>query len=128
VKPNKRDDFIERRQMELIQRIGRIGYWEYDPGEKSISLEEPSLDLLASIVGRSPNAGRPFMDALCDVERNRLQNALDRAVAKRLTLNIELKLASDDGKPSFIVVRGAPLDVDQGSLPFAGTFQDITNE
>lgn len=114
--------------MALIQRIGRIGYWEYDSGEKSISLAEPSRDLLASIVGRSPNAGRPFMDALCDLERNRFQNALDQAVGKRLTLDIELELASGDGKPSFIVVRGMPVEFDQGSPPFAGTFQDITHE
>ena len=128
MKANKCDDFIERRQMELIQRIGRIGYWEYDPEQKSMSLADLSLDLLAFIVGRSLNAGRPFMDALCDVERNRLQNALDQAVAKRLPLNIELKLAGGDDELSFIVVRGTPVEVDQGSLRFAGTFQDITRE
>ncbi len=128
MKANKCDDLIERRQMELIQRIGRIGYWEYDPEEKSISLAQLSLDLLAFIVGHPLNAGRPFMDALCDAERNRLQNALDQAVAKRLPLNIELKLATGDGELSFIVVRGTPVEADQGSLRFAGTFQDITRE
>ena len=129
MKPVKCDDFIEHRQMALIQRIGRIGYWEYDLGEQSISLAQPSLDLLASIVGRPADAGRPsFMDALCNVERKRFQNALDQAVAKRLTLSIELKVARADGKPAFVVVRGTPVEFDQDSLPFAGTFQDITDE
>ena len=78
VKTNISSDCIERRQLELIQRIGRIGYWEYDPEEKSVSLAEASLGLLSSIVGSAPNACRPFMDALCDVERKRFQVALDR--------------------------------------------------
>ncbi|GEM_PF-2497739 len=68
------------------------------------------------------------MDALCDIERKRLQIALDQAAAKRLALNIQLEMASSDGKHLHIVVRGAPVGVDQGPLRFAGTFQDITNE
>jgi len=122
------DDCIERRQLDFIQRVGRIGYWEYDPADQSMSLPEASLDLLASIVGAPFNSPRSFMGALCDIEHKRLQIALDQAVAKRLALTIELKLASGDGKHAYIVVRGAPIELDQGPLRFAGTFQDITNE
>jgi len=122
------NDCIERRQLDFIQRIGRIGYWEYDPADQSMSLPEASLDLLASIVGAPLNSPRSFMGALCDIEHKRLQIAFDQAVAKRLALTIELKLASGDGKYAYIVVRGAPIELDQGPLRFAGTFQDITNE
>jgi PAS domain S-box-containing protein len=122
------DDCIERRQLDFIQRVGRIGYWEYDPADQSMSLPEASLDLLASIVGAPLNFPRSFMGALCDIEHKRLQIVFDQAVAKRLALTIELKLASGDGKPAYIVVRGAPIELDQGPLRFAGTFQDTTNE
>ena len=128
MKTNKRHDGIEHRQLDFIQRVGRIGYWEYDPEEKSIALPAASLDLLASIVGSRFNDGRPFIDALCEVERERFQLALDQAFANRLALNIELKLASGDGKHFDIVVRGAPIELDQTPLRIAGTFQYITND
>jgi diguanylate cyclase (GGDEF)-like protein len=128
VKANNCHDCIERRQLDFIQRVGRIGYWEYDPAKRSMSLPDASLDLLASIVSTPLNSPRSFMDALCDIERKRFQIALDQTVAKHLTLNIELELASRDGKQSYIVVRGAPVALDQSPLRFAGTFQDITNE
>jgi len=117
---------MERRQLNLIQRIGRIGYWEYDPEDKLISLPDASLDLLSGIVRSTPNARRPFMEALCDIERERFQTALDQAIAEHVTFDIELKLAGGDGMPSYIVVRGTPVEVEQGPLRFAGTFQDIT--
>lgn len=128
MKTNECDGCIELRQLDFIQRIGRFGYWEYDPEEKSIALPQASLDLLASIVGSSLNAYRPFMGALCDVERKRFETALDQAVASRFALNIELELTSDGGKHSWIAVRGAPVEVEQSPFQFAGIFQDITNE
>ena len=128
MKTNKDDDCIERRQLDLIQRIGRIGYWEYAPEQKSMSLPTASLGFLGAIVGSPPNACRPFMEVLCDIERKRFQIALDQAVAKRLELNIELELASADGQHAHIVVRGVPVELDQGPFRFAGTFQDITPE
>jgi two-component system sensor histidine kinase/response regulator len=127
VKTNNDHDFIEHRQLDFIQRVGRIGYWEYDPIERSMYLPDASRDLLVSIVGGPLNAPRSFMEALCDNERKRLQVAFDQAAGKRHALNIQLELASG-GKRSFIAVRGAPVEVEQGQLGFAGTFQDITNE
>lgn len=128
VKANELHYGTERQRMDFIQRVGRIGYWEFDPAERSMSLPEPSLDLLAFIIGGSRNARRSFIDALCDTERRRFQIALDQAIAKRLALNIELQLASSDSQQPYIAVRGAHIETGQGSLRFAGTFRDITNE
>ena len=118
----------ERRQLDFIQRLGRIGYWEYDPEEQWMSLPEVSMDLLASITGSSPHTRQPFMDALPAVERKRFQTALDQAVARGLTLDIELELAGNEGEHAYIVVRGAALEMDHGAHRYAGIFQDITNE
>ncbi len=128
MKTNKCDDCIDRRQLELIQRVGRIGYWEYDATARSISMPAAALALLTSIAGEFDAPPRSFLDALDDGERKRFQGALEQAVAERLALNIEMKLARDDGRPCYIVVRGVPLEPDQGWARFAGTFQDISNE
>jgi len=65
---------------------------------------------------------------LSDIERKRFQIAIDQAVAQRLALNIEIKLASGDAKHCYIIVRGVPVGLDQDRIQLAGTFQDITNE
>lgn len=116
----------ERRQLDFIQRVGRIGYWEYDPALQSMSLSTASLGLLATITGDSPQGHQPLMAALSEIERTRFQTELDQAVATRLSLHVELKLLTRNGQHAYVTVRGAPLDSDCGSFGFAGTFQDIT--
>ena len=122
------DGGIERRRLDFIQRVGCIGYWEYDSAKRSMSLPDASLALLASIAGGPLDAPRSFMDALSDIERQRVQVVFDQAIAKRLPFNIQVELARGDGKRVYVVVRGSPVDDGQSPLCLAGTFQDITNE
>ncbi|MBI3140776.1 MAG: PAS-domain containing protein [Rhodocyclales bacterium] len=119
-------DCLERRQLELTQRIGRVGYWEYDPALKSMFQPQPSLDLLAAISGTAREACQSLADVLPKIERKRFQAALKQAVARQLALRIELRLAGDN-EHSHIVVRGAPVE-DDGPPRFAGTFHDISHE
>ena len=128
MKSNQNDNGGDYWQRDFIQRVGRIGYWEYDAEHKSVTLPEPSMSLLGSIVGSAPDTGRPFLDALSEFERKRFQVALEQAAAHRLALNIELELAGENGRHSHIFVRGAAVVPNQGPLGYAGTFQDITNE
>ncbi len=118
----------ERRQLDFIQRVARIGYWEYDAASQSMSLPAASLELLGAIAGAAPQSPRSFMDALSDLERNRFQLALEQAHARRLALNIEVKLTRDDGPPCCLMVRGVPLELEHNQMVLAGTFQDISEE
>jgi PAS domain S-box-containing protein len=119
---------IEHRQLDFIQRVGRIGYWEYDAKHRSLSLANAAMDLLASILGGTPHATRPLLAAMSGAEQARWQTALDDAVANQKTLHIDLKLARCDGQPAYIAVQGAPVDAAQESGLYAGTFQDITTQ
>ncbi|MBU1565449.1 MAG: PAS-domain containing protein [Proteobacteria bacterium] len=125
---NKEDckDCLERRQLELTQRIGRVGYWEYDPTLKSMFSSQSSMDLLAAITGRTRGGYQSLIDALPEIERKRFHAALDKAVSRHLTLHIELRLTGANGH-QHIVVRGAPID-DDVSRRFAGTFHDISQQ
>lgn len=122
------DDSVERRQFDFIQRIGRIGYWEYDGAERTLLLPHVSRDILADIVKRPVNACPSFLEVLHGAERKRFLAALDQAQSARLALNIELQLARSDGVNAHVVVRGAAVGLDPNDLRFAGTFQDITTE
>lgn len=116
-------DCSEKQQLELIQRVGRVGYWEYDPAAQCMALPQTSVTLLCGIAGRE-NVSTVF-DVLADVERRRLQVALDQATAAGLNFNIELRLTTES---AHLLVRGAPVAGRGGGVCFAGTFQDISNE
>ncbi|MBK6568184.1 PAS-domain containing protein [Candidatus Aalborgicola defluviihabitans] len=119
-------DCIEKRQLELIQRVGRVGYWEYDAQSQSMALPETSQELLHSMVGGSHDKCHSLMKVLPQAERRRLLAALDQAHAKRLAFNLEITLSNGTPKPAHMVVRGAPLTGRGGIVGIAGTFQDIT--
>lgn len=119
-----------QRQLELIQRVGRVGLWEYDPGPRAMSVPDSSLRLLASLIGREPpgaGASTFLATLLPDAERRRFRAALDEAVARGLPLAIELRLAGGGPDGAWVSVRGAPLDTERGPR-FGGTFTDITRE
>lgn len=115
-------------QLALIQRLGRIGYWEYDPPTHKFSLPTPSLQLLSSMTGSSREAAPNLRDVMSDAERTRFLTALGQAVNGKLPLNLQLQLISHGGQQATIVVKGVPIE-DNGSVSrFCGTFHDITRE
>ncbi|HEX5803911.1 MAG TPA: PAS-domain containing protein [Azospira sp.] len=117
----------ELEQLELIQRLGRIGYWEYDPATHTFTLPPHSLDLLSSLTGSSRETAPHLRDVMSDAERRRFRSALDQAVKGRLALHLQLQLASYRGQQATIIVKGVPVEHD-GAYRFAGTFHDITRE
>ncbi len=122
------NDCIERRQLNLIQRVGRIGFWEYDPAERQMCLPDASLRLLASMLGHPCDSGSSFLESLGAEERERFGAALDRAIAGRQPLDIDLRIDYGADGPVHIALRGAPVEPGHDPLRVAGMFQDITNE
>ncbi|MBW7901917.1 MAG: PAS-domain containing protein [Rhodocyclaceae bacterium] len=121
------DEVPELEQLELIQRLGRIGYWEYAPATRAFTLPPHSLDLLSSLTGCSPTVVPRLRDVMVDAERRRFLDALEQAVRGRLALHLQLRLVSYRGQSATIVVKGVPVERD-GDSRFAGTFHDITRE
>lgn len=117
----------EREQLALIQQLGRIGYWEYDPAAHRFLLPDHSLTLLSSLIGSSPEAAPQLRDVMSDAERRRFLTALEQAVRESLSLNLELQLADFRGDHPTIVVKGVPIER-EGRRLFGGTFRDITQQ
>ncbi len=117
----------EREQLELMQRLGRIGFWEFDPATRSFSLPPASLDLLSSLLGATCHVAPKLRDCMSDAERRRFLATLDQAVAEDLPLRLELQLLGGDGRHACIVIKGM-LVGSGNSRRFAGTFRDITRE
>jgi len=125
--PSAVDASPERDQLALIQRLGRIGYWEFDPATRTFMLPPHSLELLSSLTGSAPDRIPQLRDVMVDAERRRFLNALDQAVQGRLALHLQLQLIRHHGQQATIVVKGVPVDRADG-YRFAGTFSDITRE
>ena len=120
------DDCADKRQLELIQRVGRVGYWEYDAATRSMYLPEASVALLRDAVGGTRESCASLLDALPDAERRRFQIALDHAAAQQLGLNTELRLANGTPEGAHLMVRGAAVSDGTDTHRMAGTFQDIS--
>ncbi|MCK6404800.1 MAG: PAS-domain containing protein [Rhodocyclaceae bacterium] len=117
----------DREQLDLIQRLGRVGYWEYDGSSNRFWLPTPSLQLLSTLVGTSPLAMPTLREIMPEAERQRFRTALVQACEQRLELHLELQLSSLRGDRASILVKGSPTD-HGGTQRFAGVFQDITSE
>ena len=118
----------EHQQLDFMQRVGRVGYWEYDPADESFWLPALSLKLLVSIAdipGLHPGS---WIEVLPDGERRRFLSALDAAVKQGLSLHQELSLKHGQGAKASISVRGAPLAAEGQATRYAGTFHDISSE
>ena len=126
--PEQADHCPERRQLELMQRVGRVGYWEYDFSTRSVWLPPMSLELLVSITDTPNLTITTLPEVLQEGERPRLQAMLEAAVTQGLPLQQELRLAYGPDGGSSILVRGAPTTADDGKPAYAGTFHDISRE
>lgn len=118
---------LEATQLELIQDLGRIGYWEYDPSTHVFTLPPHSLALRCSLIGCTAEEAPGLRDTMSDAERKRFRSGLELAVKGRLPLHIELQLIGFHGRNATILVKGKPIERDGRPL-FAGTFTDITHE
>lgn len=127
----------EAAQLELIQRVARVGYWEYDPDADPQAdpgadpdagrfwMPPLSIELLAELAGRAPTALVTLLhEALHHDERRRFRETLDLAVAGQLPMQQEIRLESG----AVLAVRGGPQRTADGRTCYAGTFQDITRE
>ena len=126
VKSNNYSESVEGRQLDIIQQIGGIGYWEYDPAEMSIFLPAASQKLLAGITASPVSAPDSLMQALGDAGLERLQAAFDQATDSELAFQAELQLAGRDGRPAYLAFRGAKVETTPGLLRLAGTFSDTS--
>jgi diguanylate cyclase (GGDEF)-like protein len=119
---------VELAQLELIQRLGRIGYWEYDPATHKFYLPPPSLELLSTMTGGSREAAPDLREMMSVTDRSRFLSALGLAVSGNLPLQLELQIAGQRGQRATIVVKGTLLEGMAEAPRFAGIFHDVTRE
>lgn len=117
-----------QRQLEMMQRVGRVGYWEFNPATRKFWLPPLSLELLAAIVDKPGLTLDTLYEAMPESERRRFQKTLNEAIQRSLPLHQELLTGCSARDGATLAIRGAPVPESDGSLRYAGTFHDITGE
>ncbi|QDH71824.1 EAL domain-containing protein [Lysobacter alkalisoli] len=116
----KRDSAL----FDRAQSLAHIGGWEWDSGRDELYL----TDEAQRIIGCHPPPR--YMDAFTAClrvpDRQRLRDALARAMATGNGLDLELQGMHGSGKPFWIRVIGEPMVGTAYSARLTGTLQDIT--
>jgi len=112
-------------ELDLIQRLGQVGYWEFDPVTDAMRLPAASLRLLSTMVGTSPTVAPVLREIMSEAERSRLLDAMQQAIERRLPLQLELQLINLRGGHAAVLLKGTPVESGDG-MRYAGIFRDIT--
>ena len=114
-------------QLRLSAEAAQIGTWNRDLATGVIKWS-PGL---ARLFGIEPEKFRGTMEHLRELihpdDRQRVADALERAVEDRKDFEIEYRLAGRSGEPRWLLARGNVLQIDGKATAMAGVTMDITS-
>ncbi|HSP89021.1 MAG TPA: PAS domain S-box protein [Ignavibacteriaceae bacterium] len=116
-----------RLRLEFVQKIAKLGYWEFDfKNEKLIWSKD-----IYEMFGVSENNFQPtlqdFIQIIHSDDRNTFQQSLQASLSGISNLNIEHRIIKTNGQIIFVNQRGAVSYDEKGSIiKFSGSIQDIT--
>jgi len=119
-----------RRDLEEVQRISRIGSWTLDPatGEATWSSE------MHSILGLDPNGPAIWLDSIATIfstdSVREVREAVQRAVETGEPWNLDLEMVGPDGASrGWVASNGAVERGREGSVAkIRGTMQDVSDQ
>ena len=116
----KRDSAL----FDRAQSLAHIGGWEWDRGRRQLYLTEETRRIV------DLGAEAPDMDALLahlrGEDRRRLEAALEQALERHASFDLELQGQRGDGRVFWIRIIGEVEPGNHASTRVAGTLQDIT--
>ena len=128
-KRRRAEETLGRRETQLfeVQRLARLGSWQWDPASDAITWSEA----LFSLTGFDSRRALPAFHELAkffepDGWRN-LTQAMERALKTGKAYELELKFLRSEGTALWLAVRGeAVRDAQGAAVQLHGTMQDIT--
>ncbi|MEW6766122.1 MAG: EAL domain-containing protein [Pseudomonadota bacterium] len=108
------------------QRIARLGFWEWNTRDDAWSWSAEAAHLL-DMPPRLLSSPKAFLPAICEPDRKRLLDALERAALKQDGIEVEFRLTRKDGSQGTLLMMGeASPEADAPSL-LIGLIQDISH-
>jgi diguanylate cyclase (GGDEF)-like protein/PAS domain S-box-containing protein len=117
-------------QLRTVQRIAHIGFWEIYVEDrlrdKYIAWSEEASVILGIEHDYLPHNFDSFASFLHPVDRERVLNAINRAVRNEKPLDVECRMKRPSGEVRHVHSRGDLTRGDDGQTVLFGTVQDIT--
>jgi diguanylate cyclase (GGDEF)-like protein/PAS domain S-box-containing protein len=117
-------------QLRTVQRIAQIGFWEIYVEDrlrdKYITWSEEASTMLDIQHDYLPHDFDSFASFLHPVDRERVLDAIDRAVRNEKPLDVECRMKRPSGEVRHVHSRGDLTRGDDGQIVLFGTVQDIT--
>lgn len=111
-----------------VQRIGRLGSWEYVPKTSQVTWS----DEIFRIFGLDPTEGEPQYEVLQEWlhpdDREHHNQTLEKAIVLGKTFDLECRMRRADGKLAHLKSRGEIMTNPEDGAPYLlGTLLDITD-
>lgn len=111
--------------LDHTEQIADVGGWEIDTEKQEVFW----TDHLFEMLGRDDDEEPPLEEALdvyVEEDRQRVENAVEEALAAGDSFNVEARFERTDGEIRWFQVRGEPTVEDGEVVTLRGAVQDIT--
>jgi len=115
-------------RLEFIQKIARLGYWEFDIKNNQLIWSKDIYELL-SLSEKDFNLSlKNFLNLIHPDDREIFHKAFEAALSGLVSLDIEHRIVKKDNSIIFVNQRGAAVYDERGNpVKFSGSVQDITD-
>jgi diguanylate cyclase (GGDEF)-like protein/PAS domain S-box-containing protein len=117
-------------QLRTVQRVAQIGFWEiYDEDrlkDKYITWSDEVSTILGIEQDYRQHNFESFASFLHPADRERVLDAIDRALRNEKPLDLECRMTRSSGEVRHVHSRGDLICGDDGQTVLFGTVQDIT--
>jgi|GEM_PF-615080 len=120
---------VQKERLEMAQRIGRVGSWEYDPQSKIMWASDESFRIYGiAITPDSCVTLEAILDCLSD--RDSIQLALQNLIQHNEAFDMQFEVVPPNGEPNRWVHIIAQLnnDMEDKAVRVVGVIEDITEQ
>ena len=119
--------FSSRSQLELAQRVAKLGYWKLEIKTSRLTLSDQARVVLGYGSSQFDNTLRNYLNLIHIADQEKVRSAIDCAIWQGDPFEIDYRIIDSGGKKRFIHTQGDVIADDSGrAVSVLGTVQDIT--
>ena len=119
--------FSNRSQMEMAQRVAKLGYWKLDVQTSRLTLSDQARIILGYAPSQFDNTLKTYLNLIHISDQEKVRSAIDYAIWQGDPFGIDYRVVDGKGKNRFIHTQGDVIaDANDKPVAILGTVQDIT--
>ncbi len=127
-KLNESNLLESKSRLEFVQKIAKLGYWEYDLKNNKLLWSKEIYELFGLEEKEFPLNIENFVKLIHPDDRKTFREALNVSFTGIVSLDIEHRIVKEDNQITYIHHRGTVIYNEKGDIEkFSGSIQDITD-